>query len=101
MNGSKFKLRSEPVLSKMIYYSGIKKKDSYSDSEFEEFKNTIKEGIEDQLYNVYNLPRTTVKLNMSDFKTYSNSLVYVDVDSYSLMVKSGKVYVTIIYEENE
>ena len=101
MNGSKFKLRSEPVLSKMIYYSGIKKKDSYSDSEFEEFKNTIKEGIEDQLYNVYNLPRTTVKLNMSDFKTYSNSLVYVDVDSYSLMVKSGKVYITIIYEEDE
>lgn len=101
IEGSKFKLRSEPLIGKMIYYSGIKKKDSYSDSEFEDLKNNIKNGIEDQLYNVYNLPRTTVKLNMSDFATYSTNLVYVDVDSASLMVKSGKVYITIEYEASD
>lgn len=101
IKGSKFKLRSEPLIGKMIYYSGIKKKDSYSDSEFEDLKNSIKNGIEDQLYNVYNLPRTSVKIDMSGFTTDSIDSVYVNVDGASLMVKSGKVYTTIEYEDSD
>ena len=101
IEGSKFKLRSEPLNGWMVYYSGIEKKDSYDDSEFEDLKNSIKNGIEDQLYNIYNLPRTTVKVDMSDFTEASSNSVYVNVDSDSLMVKSGAVYTDIKYEESD
>lgn len=99
IEGSRFKLRSEPHIGVLIYYPGIKYKNSFTDDEFEEFKNTIKNGIEDQLYNVYNLPRTSVKLDMSGFNKYSTSGASVNVDSGSLMLVSGRFYITIEYEK--
>ena len=99
IEGSRFKLRSEPHIGILIYYPGIKYKNSFTDDEFEEFKNTIKNGIEDQLYNVYNLPRTSVKLDMSGFNKYSTSGADVNVDSSSLMLVSGRFYITIKYEK--
>lgn len=100
IEGSKFKLRSDPYSNTVIYYSGIRLKDSYTDSELEEVKNSIITGIEDQLYNVYNLPRSIVRIVFtSSIKVKYNDTVSLDVSYNDTMMKSGIFTIKIIYEK--
>lgn len=100
IEGSKFKLRSDPHSNTVIYYSGIKLKDSYTDNELEEVRNSIIMGIEDQLYNVYNLPRSIVRLVFtSEIKVKYNDSVSLDVSYSDTMMKSGIFTIKIVYEK--
>ena len=100
IEGSKFKLRSDPHSDTVIYYSGIKLKDSYTNSELEEFKNSIIAGIEDQLYNVYNLPRSIAYIPFkSGLNAKYNDSVELSVNYNSIMIKPGIFTIKIIYEK--
>lgn len=100
IEGSKFKLRSDPHSDTVIYYSGIKLKDSYTDSELEEFKNSIIAGIEDQLYNVYNLPKSIAYIPFnSGLNARYNDSVELSVNYNSIMMKPGIFTIKIIYEK--
>ena len=99
INGSAFRLRSDPSMGRLVYYSGVKKKDSYTDDEFEELKNSIKAGIENQLYNVYNLPRSTVNLNIHDFRVRSLDTIDIYIYRDSMILLPGRVTIKIVYEK--
>ena len=99
IEGSKFRLRSEPYLRVLVYYSGIKQKDSYTDNEFEELKNSIIAGIEDQLYNVYNFPRSIINLNKNYFTINNRKSIDLYIRENSIMTLSGRFIINIVYEK--
>lgn len=99
IEGSKFRLRSEPYLEVLVYYSGIKQKDSYTDNEFEELKNSIIAGIEDQLYNVYNFPRSIITLDKDYFTINRHKSIDFYIRENSIMTLSGRFVIDIVYEK--
>ena len=88
-----------PYLGVLVYYSGIKQKDSYTDNEFEELKNSIIAGIEDQLYNVYNFPRSIINLNKNYFTINNRKSIDFYIRENSIMTLSGRFIINIVYEK--
>lgn len=95
---SKFKLRLDQAYRRLVYYSGIQRKDSYSEEELASLKSKLKLSIENQLYNVYNLPINRVKLNMDVFEKNNNNIVIVKV-SDSTTIVNEEIPIDIIYEK--
>lgn len=98
LGSSKFKLRLDQAYRRLVYYSGIQRKDSYSEEELTSLKSTLKSSIEYQLYNVYNLPVSKVKLIMDDFENTNYSTLKVKVEDSNTII-NGEVFIDIIYEK--